>query len=222
MSLAEGVKQIFERTEAEKKELSATELILDGSNKVSFPGFPYLFEALGRKVIVSIDIFKSGYECRVCKGKKRIETKCTCVTRGRPGYKYSELDLASFGTIDSAIIVARKMMRCPECSGDWKANERSEVCSECKGLGALLVLPDTSKNLPTTGVVVSIGNKVKREKLNYDIGDRILFGPYAGNLIPTRSGLLFKIIDANQAWCRVDGAQELGSFDFILNDEVSS
>jgi hypothetical protein len=58
--------------------------------------------------------------------------------------------------------------------------------------------------------------------LNFDIGDRILFGPYAGNMIPTKAGTVFKILDWNQAWCRIDGAEDLGAFDFITLDEQSS
>jgi len=176
-TLQDGVVEIMKREDAKKQSLSATELILDGSNKIAFPGFPFLFEALNKKIIVSIDVFKSGYECKKCKGTGHL------------------------GSIEAA---------------------NYAVCTECRGRGAILIMPDISKNLPTTGVVVSIGNRVPSAKLNYKIGDRVLFGAYAGNMIPTKSGLLFKIIDWNQCWARIEGAEELGAFDFILQDEHSS
>lgn len=218
--MEEGIKEMFARSEAEKESLSATELILDNSNLVSFPGYPYKFEASCKKIIVSIDIFKSGYECKVCKGKKKTETKCWCESFGHPGKRYSDEEITTIRTeLGSDISDARAALTCTQCHGDYISMRVSETCKACKGMGALLVLPETSRNLPTTGVVVSIGAGVKRNKINYKVGDRILFGPYAGSMIPTKGGLLFKIIDWNSAWARVDGAEDLGAFDFILNED---
>jgi co-chaperonin GroES (HSP10) len=169
-TLADAARSLLER-----KGKATTELTLDGTNKVSFPDQPYKLEALGKKIIVAIDIFKSGYECRACAGKGTQTT--------------------------SAGIVL--------------------TCPDCKGRGFWLELPQTSKSLPTTGVVVSIGNRCNLEKLGYKIGDRIVFGPYAGSMLPTKLGLMFKILDWNQAWATVEGAEELGAFDFVMQAEVS-
>jgi co-chaperonin GroES (HSP10) len=111
--------------------------------------------------------------------------------------------------------------------GDYVSQRVDKVCNACEGRGALLILPETSKNLPTTGVVVSMGEATTPEArrilhkvpLNYTIGDRILFGPYAGNMIPTKAGLLFKILDADNAWCKIEGAEDMAQFDFILQDD---
>jgi len=220
---------VLERTEQEKEDLSAQQLKLDGSNKVSFPGFPYKFEAMGEKVIVSIDIFKSGYECKICKGLKRVEAHCKCEDTDRPGYRYSqgELDTLQESGLSEGVVEARTAMPCVDCKGDYPAARRNELCSACKGRGAVLILPETSKNLPTTGVVVSMGRGCEpnyrehqgKPPLGFGIGDRILFGPYAGNMIPTKAGILFKIMDADHAWCRVEGANDMGQFDFVLQDE---
>lgn len=200
--------------------LSPTELILDESNKVSFPGYPYLFEALQKKIIVSIDIFKSGYECKVCKGKKNITFLCSCEKNGHPGTRYSVDEIASISeAIGSEIAEERRSLPCPECRGDYVSRRGLATCDACKGLGAVLILPDANKNLPTTGVVISIGSRVKKNKIDYKIGDRVLFGPYAGSMIPTKAGLLFKILDWNSPWVRVEGANDLAAFDFVLQDE---
>jgi hypothetical protein len=61
--------------EALKESSRPTELKLDSSNKVAFPGFPYTFEAVNEQILISIDIFKSGYECKTCNGKRKIEVK---------------------------------------------------------------------------------------------------------------------------------------------------
>lgn len=218
--LATGATEIIERYAQEQQSLSAQELTLDGSNKVSFPGFPYLFEALGEKILVSIDIFKSGYECKVCRGKKRLEFMCHCEEIGRPGLRYSKEELDTIQqALGFAIAEERAVLVCPECEGDYVSKREVRICEECHGRGALLHLPDSSKNLPTTGVVVSIGNLVDPDKANYRVGDRILFGPYAGQMIPTKAGLLFKILDWNNAMCRIEGANDLAQFDFVLQDK---
>jgi co-chaperonin GroES (HSP10) len=217
---SENALEMMERSDAAAQDLSMTELKLDGSNLVRFPDFPYMFEALYEKLLVSIDISKTGYECKVCLGKKRIQHKCECEVEGHPGTKYSaeqiETIKSSFG---EELALARAEMECPECHRDYVSMRTNEICSACKGLGATIFIPDTSKRLPTTGVVVSIGEGVNLSKIRYKVGDRILFGAYAGDYIPTKSGLMLKIIDHTQAWCRIDGASDLGSFDFILAEK---
>ena len=176
-----ALRKLYETEEAEKAASSAQEIKLDDSNLVSFPGFPYKFEALHEKILVSIDIFKSGYECKVCLGKKKIEVKGN-FAHGI-GYKTTEA-----------------------------------ICPECKGSGALLILPDASKNLPTTGVVVSMGKKA-RELASFKVGDRILFSPHAGQMIPTKAGLMFKWMDWYNGGIKITGADDLSAFDFIIQDE---
>lgn len=171
-NLAQAAVEVMERIEEEQVAVSAQEIVLDNSNKVSFPGYPYTFEALGDQILVSIDVFKSGYECKTCKGKKKIEVKI-----GR----------------ESAF----------------------EECPACRGIGATLILPDNSKNLPTTGVVVSMGAEA-RAKAAFKIGDRILFGAYAGKMIPTKVGLMFKYMDWNLGVLKIEGAEDMAAFDFIL------
>lgn len=218
--LGVGAREIIERYAQEQDSLSTTELRLDSSNKVSIPGFPYVFEALGEKILVSIDIYKSGYECRACKGRKRIEILCHCEEIGRPGVRYALEEISAIReALGDSIAEERAALPCPECLGDYVSMRRSEICEECKGRGAILHLPDSSKNLPTTGVVVSIGNLVDPLKANFQIGDRILFGPYAGQMIPTKAGLLFKILDWQNAMARIEGADDLAQFDFVLTDK---
>jgi len=218
-TLAAGVIQLQERIDAENAAKSTTEILLDNSNEVSFPGFPYKFEALGEKILVSIDVFKSGYECRKCKGKKSVHVLCNCEENGHAGVKYGKEELQTIEeSLGKEVANARVNMPCPECNGDYVSLRRDETCPECKGLGALLHLPDNSKNLPTTGVVVSMGSSCDPEKLRFKAGDRILFGPYAGSMIPTKAGLMFKILDASQAWCKIKGGEDLAAFDFIIQD----
>ena len=230
--LAEGLVNTLERVEEENRDKSNTEITLDKSNKVSFPGFPYKFEALGAKILVSIDVFKSGYECRECRGKGKIKLMCFCEKNDHPGLKYSEDELKTIdSTLGEDIALARKSMICPDCNGEYQ-EQRGEInCAACKGIGHTIIIPQTSQNLPTSGVVVSLGSDIMEDDdglnyiqdtfgvkryLGFKVGDRILFGPYAGNMIPTKAGLMFKIIDAVQAWCKIEGGEDLSAFDFII------
>jgi co-chaperonin GroES (HSP10) len=217
--LATGVKQLMDRIEKEKEDLSAQELILDDSNEVSFPGFSYKFEASIEKIIVSIDVFKSGYECKVCKGKKKIEVLCSCEAGGHAGLAYGDEEIKAIKeSLGNDVADARKTLSCRICSGDYVSKRHTDICTACKGKGAMLILPDDSKNLPTTGVVVSIGSQVPMDKINYKVGSRVLFGPYSGSMIPTKAGLMMKIMDWNSVMCRIKGAEDLAAFDFILQE----
>jgi hypothetical protein len=214
-----ALRKLYETEEAEKAASSAQEIKLDDSNLVSFPGFPYKFEALHEKILVSIDIFKSGYECKVCLGKKKLVHVCICSGSDRPGKRYSEAELLEIrNSIGAQVAVVRAEMLCQECSGDPESVRKDVKCAACKGVGATLVLPDASKNLPSTGIVVSMGKKA-RELASFSVGDRILFSPHAGQMIPTKAGLMFKWMDWYNGGVRITGADDLSAFDFIIQDE---
>lgn len=198
---------------------NAHEIVLDGSNKVSFPGFPYTFEALGEKILVSLDAFKSGYECRKCKGKGKIEVPCACMSTDRPKYRYDTEALKEIRTsLGAEVALTREGMVCPICSSsDWTG---VVVCPDCEGKTATLIIPETAKILSSSGVVVSMGAEA-RLKAAFKVGDRILFGHHSGSLIPTKSNLMFKQLDWYQAWVKVEGADDLDAFDFIRNPDVT-
>jgi chaperonin GroES len=67
--------------------------------------------------------------------------------------------------------------------GDRVVVEREE--SESKTAGGI-VLPDTAKDKPTRGVIISVGDGKllddgTRGKLQVKVGDRVLFSAYAGD-----------------------------------------
>lgn len=190
-SLAEAAVEVMKRVEDENRAKSSVEVKLDGSNKVEFPGFPFTFRALNEKILISIDIHKTGYECKECKGTGKIET----------GKK----------RIAGELVIGKSIK--------WETVMTE--CSACEGRGGLLVLPETAKNLPTTGIIVSMGRKAKEELAKEDvhIGDRVLFGMYAGSMIPTKAGLMFKYMDWYLGVVKIEGASDMSAFDFILQAE---
>lgn len=220
--LGNNAAELMKRIEDENRAKSCQEIILDGSNVVTFPGYPYGFEALNEKILVSIDVFKSGYECKTCLGEKRIQTHCICEDHDRPGFKYSNEQLGYVSeSLGEKVAAGRRAVLCPECEGMFGERRSDVECPTCHGVGALLVLPDSSKNLPTTGVIVSMGKKAATEldKEGIHLGDRVLFGAYAGTMIPTQAGLMFKYMDWYLAVMKITGADGLAAFDFILTPE---
>lgn len=212
---------VLDRLDKEREDLRAQEIIIDGSNKVSFPGYPYTFTAVGEKILISVDIFKTGYECKICNGRKKLEIKCICEdTSDRPGYKYSTAMLEAF---DQDNRKAREEIKCSECKGDYISARQTVKCSACKGKGAILLFADQSRKLPTTGRIVSIGNLarilIERDSWEYKLGDKVLFGEHVGEFIPTKAGILLKILDYNQVRLKVEGAGDLDAFDFIIDKE---
>lgn len=172
---ATGLSDILRRQAAESRHDATQQIKLDSSNKVTFPGNDYSFEALHEQILVSIDLFKSGGDCIFCDGKGQIESKV-----GR----------------ESVYV----------------------KCTKCDGSGSTIILLDSSKRLPTHGIVVSMGPRAK-ELAGYTIGDRVLFGEHSGTAIATKSSLMFKYMDWYQAKLKIGGADALNAFDFLIERE---
>ena len=181
-SLAAKARASIERAAEERMKPGAM-MLKDDSNTASIEGEPYSIEARGESILVSLDLFRSGYECKKCKGRGKIAIQ-----------KFE----SGLGMV---------------------AHE--EQCTECKGKGALLHIADTSKSLPTTGVVVSIGAKAKVDAPDIKLYDRVLFGPHSGQFIPIASNknILFKMMHYREATGFIRGGEDLSSFDLVAYDK---
>jgi len=91
------------------------------------------FWALGDRVLIEEDPFRSGYECSKCGGLGKIACDNCGGTRTRNGKKCSI---------------------CADTDG-------SLTCPECSGKGGLIVTPDIAQRRPTSGTVKSAGRKCK-------------------------------------------------------------
>lgn len=60
-----------------------------------------------------------------------------------------------------------------------------------------IIIPDTAKEKPVQGTVVAVGNGKKDEPLTVKVGDKILYGKYAGTeiLIEGREYLMMRESD---------------------------
>lgn len=126
------------------------------------------FAARGERIIIREDEHKSGYECLTCMDKEH---------RTVDGIKLSVLS-------------------CQACQGQGKRPKagNSELivkCSDCEGRGFIpcpacdgkgtpkggIIIPDSQKSEPMSGVVVSVGPQANV----YVINDRVMFPAYSGH-----------------------------------------
>ena len=144
---------------------------------------PVDFAAYGDRLLIVEDPFKSGYECKPCGGSGRR----FCDHCGGSG-KYA---------------IADKERKCSPCEGTGSA-----TCPDCGGKGALLVVPETSQRRPSTGRVVSCGDKVKYFKE----GDDVLYSNFAGHAmdLPLETGqVVLRILHESEILASVKGHLEL-------------
>jgi co-chaperonin GroES (HSP10) len=222
MSFIEDGKRLVEVAHKQQQgtKMSGATIIMDGENAAAIPGYPYIFEAEGDNLLVFVDIFKSGYECKECQGAGRVEKKCECESIDRPGFKYSTNALIEAQKeLGDAIASRRASMHCPSCEGRFLEKRQVKECTTCNGKGHTLFLPDQAKILPATGVIVSVGPDLAEDP-RFKVGMRKLFGPYSGVMVPTKiPGIVFKVLRKQEILLNIRGGEDLPVFDFVTLGE---
>jgi DnaJ-class molecular chaperone len=99
-------------------------------------------EAFDDRLLVIEDEFRSGYECPTCVGKKKIKSP-----------ELEELVCENCDGTGKSVI--SKEARCSACKGTGRT-----ICPTCLGKGGVIVVAEASERRPTTGIVVSIGDKI--------------------------------------------------------------
>lgn len=134
-------------------------------------------EATEDKIIIQLDPFRSGYECKTCSGKGTI-------TKVR--YEGAEPEI--------------------------------KQCSDCNGIGATIVVPESAKALPTSGRIVSCGPLCEKRA----IGERVLFGAHTGYFLPFKGNIRLRIMREHEVMCKIYGIEkdiQLGDFMVFEEDE---
>jgi len=107
-------------------------------------------EAHADRLIILQDDFRSGYECARCKTTGEIPCE-NCGGSGRS--------------------VVMKNGRCSRCEGNAK-----QLCPDCNGKGATIIVPENAERRPTTGTIVSVGERAKFQR-----GDSVIYPSFAGH-----------------------------------------
>lgn len=135
-------------------------------------------EAIEDKILILIDKFKSGYECRDC-NETGIYVGCACEKEGRFGIKENG-KVCGFRDACSRQIIGT-------------------TCLTCKGSGQTLVMPENARAIPTSGVIVSAGPKCKIRK----IGERVLFGAHTGYYLPFKGSAKIRCMREDEPLCKI-------------------
>jgi hypothetical protein len=159
-----GLREILNRQEKEST-------INRRANVTWNPENNYVFVIQGKialravedKIIVLLDRFKTGYECLLCGGDGMGRACRDCSTN--PG-------LNRFGST------------CTSCNGDYNKHVGID-CPACKGRGSSIIVPESTKALPTSGIIVSVGPKCEYRK----VGERVLFGAHVGYFLPFKGNV---------------------------------
>jgi hypothetical protein len=117
--------------------------------------------AIGDRVLILEDDFRSGYECKACKGTGHTDAVCK-YCNGTTFYKGKE-DGGACGD-------------CQVGTSDGRKSLGFELCGVCNGRGASVIVPDTSKRPSLTGRVVSVGADVTL----FSVNDRVMYTNYTG------------------------------------------
>src|SRR6516225_8505324 len=150
-----------------------------GWSKIWYQAGPVKFAASGDRLLIVEDKFRSGYECRTCEGTGKL----ACTECGGTG-SYFRGD---------------HKFKCSSCEGTGVI-----VCLVCKGKGGTLVVPETSQRRPSTGKVVSVGEKVK----HFAVGESVLYSNFAGHAMDIPMGgetIVLRILHESELLAVVEG-----------------
>jgi len=154
-------------------------------------------EAVENKILILIDKFKSGYECKDC-NETGIYQGCTCARLGTPGVKENGKSCVYRDGCSKQVV--------------------GTTCRTCKGTGSTLILPPNARGIPTSGVIVSVGPLANKRKIN----ERVLFGAHTGYFLPFKGNAKIRCMREDEILClihSVDNAETLG--EFIQVDEIA-
>lgn len=181
-------------------------------NFLELPELNVAFEAIGNKVVVLLDRYTSGYECPKCKGMTKVirTVRCKC-----DPVDYSPQKHNPPGTRN------RHGAPCEDCNGDYESKRiREEIdCPVCKGKGGNIIIPDSAKSLPTTGVILSKGPDVTRLKLHR----RIIATPFSGVFMPMKGNARIKVYTEMEPLCYLHNMKKDGTVvDNMVNMEQNT
>jgi co-chaperonin GroES (HSP10) len=128
------------------------------------------------KIVILLDKFKTGYECSNCKGAGTYEVCPKCNNQGKD--RFNQL--------------------CTFCGGEPE-KIIGKTCATCRGIGTSIVIPESAKAIPTSGIIVSIGPDCKSRK----IGDRVLFGAHTGYMLPFKGNVKLRIMREHEPLCSI-------------------
>lgn len=151
-------------------------------------------EAIEDKILVLIDKFRSGYECKDC-AETGIYISCECERQAHPGQN-------RLGGV------------CKYCNGLYQ-ERKGKTCPSCNGTGITIIMPQNARAIPTSGIIVSIGPSCKTRK----IGERVLFGAHTGYYLPFKGNAKIRCLREDEPMCLIYALDNNKVFGDFINIE---
>ena len=164
-------------------------------------------EATGDRIIVVQDDFRFGTECTRCQAK---DIRMITQTEQRSVVKCPSCN--GFGTRIVETLDSQKLeKKCSECSGKgWV------ICPDCNGTGVeggMIAHPQDREQRPTTGTIVSVGEKVSK----FQRGESVIYPSFAGHFWKLEAvdvngrdvSVDIGVLHEDEVICRVKGHLEL-------------
>lgn len=167
------------------------DLLVEQKNTFTVVGSDLLVEALGDRIIILEDKFRTGYECKTCDGDGYLPEVC-------PMCKGAKMEGA-----DETLTLCRWCRPLMAGEADALGHKR---CPDCQGKGGLIVVPQEQERRPASGIITSIGPQVKTLK----VGERVMYSNFAGNAINFKQKSVMRVMAEKEVMCKLYGTGELG------------
>jgi hypothetical protein len=124
-------------------------------------------EAHADRLVVIQDEFRSGYECKTCRGRdiRKLSDGFTAQVRS-----VVPCDSCK-GTGESRLVLVPGA-RCSHCEGKGFV-----VCPDCGGTGGVVAFAQDSERRPTTGTIASRGS----EATKFERGESVIYPSFSGH-----------------------------------------
>ena len=194
MGVQDSIKEIQSIPEVKYSHVDMGEVHVDDGepNIIGLIELGVGLEAVGDNILVLIDSYRSGYECTVCKGTGKLHRVSRCVCD--PDISDDRLDFPR-GSRN------RFGAECETCNGSYLEMRIDDVvtCNKCEGKGAILVIPENAKSLPTTGIILSMGPEVTRKGIA--LNKRVVCTPHSGVGLPMKGNIPVKVYRQHEPLC---------------------
>lgn len=177
------------------------EINIDKDNAVELTSLGIQLEAVEDKIIVVMDQFKSGYECKECGGTGKIKSTVVegadkdCPTcEGRGALLVVPQISQSLPTLGTVVSVGEKTRWAKFQSGEW--------------------VVDLSYEILNSDLLFKAAQESEGKKIKIRPGAKVLFQPHVGTLIPFKGNLRLKIMREHEPLCVIYGT-DIDSRDFI-------
>jgi hypothetical protein len=186
---------------------------LDKVNVISLEHLGVAFQAIEDKIIVLMDAFVTGYECKKCHTSGRIEsTVVQGATTECPDCKGKGVTLVIPEIAKSLPSTAVVVSMGPDTPAMRSQKRLAETKEYIKDMIERDVEEDSNEYIDAQEDLRTYTEELKN--IPVQLGTRIVFNPHVGTLLPMKGNVQLKIMKVHEPLCIIFG-NDVGSKNFI-------